>query len=223
LPHPDFSLMIPGMSLTALSAVSDSRSTPPPKRRSAVTNGSRLHVQPVGDTAWSRRFADVLGEIIGDLGGPDGLSEGQRQLARRAATLSLECERLEVRALSGRSMIESLPSHDGLTPLQILQESSKVLHALARHGIGGDRVAALAEKPRDEQDRIVSLLEKAADIAAKAHVAAGQAIDLEVYGFLCNSLSRVFVRLGLERRPREINGQTLDELQREERGAIDGD
>jgi hypothetical protein len=34
--------------------------------RSAVTNGTRLHVQPVNDTAWSRRFKDILGEIISD-------------------------------------------------------------------------------------------------------------------------------------------------------------
>jgi hypothetical protein len=73
----------------------------PSRFRSAVTNGKRLHVQPVGDNAWSRRFRDVLAEIISDLGGARGLSEGQRQLARRAATISLECEKLEAAALSG--------------------------------------------------------------------------------------------------------------------------
>ena len=60
----------------------------PLKGRSAVTNGRRLHVVRPGDTAWARRFRDVLAEIIGDLGGADVLSEGQRQLARRAATIS---------------------------------------------------------------------------------------------------------------------------------------
>jgi hypothetical protein len=73
----------------------------PRKVRSAVTNGTRLHVQPVGDTAWSRRFKDILGEIISDLGGREGLSEGQRQLARRAATISIQCEKLESVAVSG--------------------------------------------------------------------------------------------------------------------------
>jgi hypothetical protein len=72
-----------------------------PRTRSAVTNGRRVHVVPVGDTAWSRRFRDVLAEIISDLGGSDGLSEGQRQLARRAATISLECEKLEAKAVGG--------------------------------------------------------------------------------------------------------------------------
>src|SRR6516225_2699338 len=50
--------------------------------RSAVTNGKRLHVEPIHENAWSRRFRDILGEIISDLGGPDNLTEGQRQLAR---------------------------------------------------------------------------------------------------------------------------------------------
>jgi hypothetical protein len=72
------------------------------KTRSAVTNGKRLFVQRPGDTAWAHRFRDVLNEIISDLGGADILSEGQRQLARRAATLAVECERLEGEMASGR-------------------------------------------------------------------------------------------------------------------------
>ena len=71
------------------------------KGRSAVTNGKRLHVIPPGDTAWARRFRDVLAEITNDLGGADLLSEGQRQLARRCATISIMCERLEGEAASG--------------------------------------------------------------------------------------------------------------------------
>jgi hypothetical protein len=59
-----------------------------PRVRSAVTNGSRLHVVTPGDTKWARRFRDVLDQIIADLSGPDGLSEGQRQLARRATTIA---------------------------------------------------------------------------------------------------------------------------------------
>jgi hypothetical protein len=68
--------------------------------RSAVTNGKRLHVVRPGDTAWARRFRDVLAEILSDLG-RDGLSEGQRQLARRAATISIACEKMEGEAAAG--------------------------------------------------------------------------------------------------------------------------
>jgi hypothetical protein len=69
--------------------------------RSAVTNGKRLHVVRPGDTAWARRFRDVLAEIMSDLGGRDLLSEGQRQLARRCATISIACERMEGEAAAG--------------------------------------------------------------------------------------------------------------------------
>jgi hypothetical protein len=65
-------------------------------RRSAVTNGSRLHVERPGDTKWARRFRDVHNQIIADLlTNNEVLSEGQRQLARRAATIAIVCEKME--------------------------------------------------------------------------------------------------------------------------------
>lgn len=57
-----------------------------------------------GRSLWARRFKDVLSEIISDLGGNDGLSEGQRQIARRCATISLACESLECRAAKGEQI-----------------------------------------------------------------------------------------------------------------------
>jgi hypothetical protein len=78
----------------------------PAKGRSAVSNGKRLHVvaTPNGhETKWARRFRDVLGEIIRDIG-RDGLSEGQRQLARRAATISITCEKMEGEAAQGNEI-----------------------------------------------------------------------------------------------------------------------
>jgi hypothetical protein len=72
--------------------------------RSAVTNGNRLFVERPGDTAWARRFKDVLFLIVNDLGGADILSEGQKQLARRAATLCITCERMEGKAASGEDI-----------------------------------------------------------------------------------------------------------------------
>jgi hypothetical protein len=67
-----------------------------------VSNGKRLFVVRPGDTAWSRRFRDILASILSDLGGyENGLSEAQTQLARRATTLCIACERLEGVAASG--------------------------------------------------------------------------------------------------------------------------
>jgi hypothetical protein len=73
----------------------------PSRQRSAVTNGARLFVEAPGDSAYSRRFRDILDQVIADIGGPTGLSEGQRQLARRATTLAVSCERLESKAAQG--------------------------------------------------------------------------------------------------------------------------
>lgn len=73
------------------------------RQRSAVTNGSRLFVEGDGNSAWSRRFRDVLEAIMSDLGGATALSEGQRQLARRCAMLSVQCERLEAAAIAGEA------------------------------------------------------------------------------------------------------------------------
>jgi hypothetical protein len=51
----------------------------------------------------ARRFRDILSEIPSDLG-MDGLSEGQRQLARRAALMCLKAELLEADCVSGKEI-----------------------------------------------------------------------------------------------------------------------
>ena len=50
----------------------------------------------------ARRFHDVLEQIMADLGGAGHLSEAQRQLARRAATMAMQCELMEAEAVAGR-------------------------------------------------------------------------------------------------------------------------
>src|SRR5262249_36227343 len=74
-----------------------------PCQRSRVTNGKTLFVEADNRGPWARRFRDVLAEITSDLGGPDLLSEGQRQLARRIPTISLACERMEGEAAAGEA------------------------------------------------------------------------------------------------------------------------
>src|SRR5664279_540520 len=65
--------------------------------RSSVSNGSRLFAVSGldGKTQTARRFRDLIEEISNDLGGPSVLSEGQRQLIRRAASLSIMAEAIE--------------------------------------------------------------------------------------------------------------------------------
>jgi hypothetical protein len=115
----------------------------PPTLRSCVTNGKTWFVEGDGRGPWARRWRDIVAEITNDLGGPGFLSEGQKQLVRRCATIAIACERAEAKA------------------------------------------------------------------------AAGEDIDLEVYGTLTDRLGRAFQRVGLERRPRDVTPR-LDDLLRED-------
>jgi len=73
---------------------------PPPTARSAVANGSRLFVQELdGRSALARRYRDLVAEFTRDIGGDP--SEAQKQLIRRAASLSTWCEAQEVRLANG--------------------------------------------------------------------------------------------------------------------------
>jgi hypothetical protein len=125
-------------SVTPASAERSTAEPLPPRQRSRVTNGASLFVEGRMTGAWQRRFADVLGQIIADISGPEGLSEGQRQLARRAATIAITCEKMEGRA------------------------------------------------------------------------AAGEDINLELYGRLSDRLGRCFQRLGLKRQARDVGMTLLD-------------
>jgi hypothetical protein len=73
--------------------------------RSAVTSGNTLFVLPVdGRTSEARRFRDIRNQLVADLGGDDMLGEGQRQLVRRVALLSWQCEMMEARAVVGEPL-----------------------------------------------------------------------------------------------------------------------
>src|ERR1700675_4342636 len=74
--------------------------------RSAVSNGTRLFcVDGVdGRSQTARRFRDLVEAIGNDLGGVDHLSEGQKQLIRRAATLSkMEADAVRNLAFAGEA------------------------------------------------------------------------------------------------------------------------
>jgi hypothetical protein len=55
-----------------------------------------------GRSLTARRFQDLYEDVANDLGGLDLLSEAQKQLIRRAATLSAESERQEAEWANGR-------------------------------------------------------------------------------------------------------------------------
>jgi hypothetical protein len=78
-----------------------------PKRqrpRSGVTSGRKQFVFGNPNTAWSRRFHDLVVGHIQDAGGRDRLSEAQLALAKRAAGLECELERIEGRMSRGEEV-----------------------------------------------------------------------------------------------------------------------
>jgi hypothetical protein len=81
----------------------------PRTSRSALTNGKRLLPGVDGRGPWVRRCRDIIAEHISDLGGADNCSAAERSIVRRAAVLTTELERLEVRfAQAGEASAEDL-------------------------------------------------------------------------------------------------------------------
>jgi hypothetical protein len=194
--------------------IQPARNTAGRSGRSAVSNGKRLHAVRPGPGVWARRFKDILAALISDAGGEANMSEARMQLCRRAATLCVECEKLEIRSAGGPPSFEEAfkRATDGLKPIDILAEAARILHGLARIK-GGDSLDQIAAKPRDELDYVVLLLEKAATVANMA--ASYGEVDLETYGQLCDRLNRALRTLGLERIPRDV-GPTLTDMLRED-------
>ena len=74
--------------------------TPPPvNNRSKVGNGSKLLAGVDGRSTIARRFREIAAELMADRGGV--VSEGQRAIIARAATLSVWLEDQETKLANG--------------------------------------------------------------------------------------------------------------------------
>ena len=78
--------------------------TRPKRIRSAITNGRKLYLSGDGNSAWSRRYRDLIAGHVSDLGGRDMISEAQLSLIKRASTLELELEQAEGRLSKGEQI-----------------------------------------------------------------------------------------------------------------------
>jgi hypothetical protein len=72
--------------------------------RSAVTSGRKLFVNGDPNSAWARRFHDLIVGHVVDAGGRDMISEAHLSLIKRAAALECELERLEGRLSQGEKI-----------------------------------------------------------------------------------------------------------------------
>ena len=60
-------------------------------------------------STWVRRCKELIADHISDLGGESNCSAAERSIVRRAAVLSVELERLEVRfALAGEASADDI-------------------------------------------------------------------------------------------------------------------
>src|SRR5262249_24833839 len=84
---------------SAMSATTEKK-----RPRSAVTSGRKLLIGGDPNSAWSRRYHDLVTRHVADLGGRDMLSEAQLSLVRRAAALAVELESMEARMSEGQAV-----------------------------------------------------------------------------------------------------------------------
>jgi hypothetical protein len=66
-------------------------------QRSKVANGTKLVPGVSGHSVWVRRAKEHIADSMSDLGGEANTTAAERSLVRRAATLSVELERLEAK------------------------------------------------------------------------------------------------------------------------------
>jgi hypothetical protein len=92
-----------------MSAPTSALATAKPTHRSRVTNGTALLSGVDGRSVWARRLRDLIESHVSDLGGNDSVTAAERSIVRRAATLTVELERMEtVFAGAGEASPEAL-------------------------------------------------------------------------------------------------------------------
>jgi hypothetical protein len=80
-----------------------------PTHRSRISNGSQLLPGVDHRSVWMRRLRDLIEVHVTDLGGNDSVSAAERSIVRRAATLTVELERMEgAFALAGEAAPDAL-------------------------------------------------------------------------------------------------------------------
>jgi hypothetical protein len=90
-------------------AASASLDGPKSKGRSRISNGSNILPGVDGRSTWVRRLRDLISLHLSDLGGDDAVSEAERSIIRRASTLTVELERMELGfATAGEALPDQL-------------------------------------------------------------------------------------------------------------------
>src|SRR6478735_8399377 len=94
------------MSVSETATGDQDRATARAKRpASAVTSGRKLFFEGADpNSEFSRRFRDLAGHHVADLGGTSALSAAKLSLCRRAAALEVALETMEARMSAGEEV-----------------------------------------------------------------------------------------------------------------------
>jgi hypothetical protein len=124
----------------------------PVTNKTKVGTGKRLHNAPIdGRTRWARRYAEVYENLTKGLRNPD--DEQQRQLCRRAAAISISCERLEAQIAAGKDI-------DGQLMGEMTDRLLRVTRAIERDYRRVDNID-LRKLSDDDLAKVVEMLSKA--------------------------------------------------------------
>ena len=112
-----------------------------PTAKSRLTNGATMLPGVDGRSTWVRRLRDLLQLYVVDLGGETALSVAEHAIVRRAATLQVECERLELQfALAGEASPSALDLYQRTAnSLRRLHESLGLQRVVKRRGVRQSR------------------------------------------------------------------------------------
>lgn len=85
------------------------------RQRSRLSNTPGIVMDTDQRSKWVRRFRDVMCDLIDHCGGEDAVSAVQLSIARRAASLTVECEKLETAFATEGSSASALMRYGSLS------------------------------------------------------------------------------------------------------------
>jgi hypothetical protein len=82
------------------------------RQKSRIANGSAWVNGVDGRSGWIRRLRELVRAHLSDLGGEENTSAAEHSIIRRAATLTVELERLEAKfAVAGEAFADDLETY----------------------------------------------------------------------------------------------------------------
>src|SRR5271154_4870315 len=129
---------------------------PKPQARSRVSNGSAILPGVDGRSTWVRRLRDLMGLHLSDLGGDVAVSEAERSIVRRVATLTVELERMEAGfAVAGEAQPDQLDLYQ-----RTANSLRRLLEAIGLRRrprmVGGNTAAKLTQEPSQLSDYLAA-------------------------------------------------------------------